>query len=130
LATGFPGIYRELVESLDAIFWEADPQTLQFTSVSPKAETMLGYPQSAWTSNRSFWGDILHPDDRELALVTRVLAIRQCEHHRVDYRVITLDGRTRWIRDTVRLKCQPGQSKRMYGVMIDVTAAQDQARGA
>jgi PAS domain-containing protein len=52
-----------------------------------------------------------------------VLAIRQCEGHRVDYRVITVDGRTRWMRDTVRLKCESGQPKRMYGVMIDVTAS-------
>jgi two-component system cell cycle sensor histidine kinase/response regulator CckA len=119
-------IYRDLLDSLDAISWEADPETLQFTLVSPKAEALLGHPQSAWTSNPTFWTDIIHPDDRQRALDTRVEAVKRCEDHRADYRVITADGRTRWIRDTVRLKCEDGQPTRMYGVMIDVTASQEQ----
>jgi PAS domain S-box-containing protein len=126
MATGTPDIYRNLVESLDAIFWEADPETLQFTSVSQKAEALLGYPHWAWISDRTFWGDIIHPDDRERVLVTRVLAIKRCEDHRLDYRVITGDRRTRWIYDTARLKCEGGQPKRVYGVMIDVTPSEEQ----
>ena len=68
---------------------------------------------------------MIHPDDRDRILVMRVLAIRRCEDHRVDYRVITADGPTRWIRDTLRLKCEGGQPTRVYGVMIDVTASQE-----
>jgi PAS domain S-box-containing protein len=126
MATGPTDIYRDLVESLDAIFWEADPETLQFMSVSSKAEALLGYSHTAWTSTPTFWTDILHPDDRQRALDTCVQAISRCEDHRLDYRVITADGRTRWIRDTVRLKCERGQPKRVYGVMVDVTASQEQ----
>jgi PAS domain S-box-containing protein len=122
VAAGSAEFYRDLVESLDAIFWEADPTTLQFTAVSPNAEALLGYPSSAWTSNPNFWGEIIHPDDREPTLVTRMLNIKRCEDHRLDYRVITADGRTRWIRDSVRLKCEHGQPKQVCGVMIDVTA--------
>src|SRR6266481_1851818 len=85
VATGSSDIYRDLVERIDAIFWEADPRTLQFTSVSPKSEALLGYSHPAWTSDRDFWGDILHPDDRERALTTRVAAIERCEDHRLDY---------------------------------------------
>ena len=121
MTTGSAEFYRDLVESLDAIFWEADPATLRFTAVSLNAEALLGYPSSAWTSNQNFWGEIIHPDDRERTLVTRLLNIRQCEDHRLDYRVITADGRTRWIRDSVRLKCEGGQPKQVCGVMIDVT---------
>ena len=117
---GSTDIYRDLFESLDAIFWEADPETLQFTSVSPKAEEVLGYPHEAWTSNTTFWTDIIHPDDRQRALDTCVHAIKRCEDHRFDYRVISADGRTRWIRDTVRVTCERGQPKRLYGAMVDV----------
>ena len=122
MATGSAEFYRDLVESLDAIFWEADPATLQFTAVSLNAEALLGYPSLAWTSNQNFWSKIIHPDDRERTLVIRMLNIRQCEDHRSNYRVITADGRTRWIRDSVRLKCERGQPKQVCGVMIDVTA--------
>jgi PAS domain S-box-containing protein len=123
VATGTPDIHRDLVDTLDAIFWEADPRTLQFTTVSPKAEALLGYLQPQWTSSPTFWADIIHPDDRERTLVRRVLAIKRCEDHRLDYRVITADGRTRAIRDTVRVKCDRGRPKHVYGLMIDVTAS-------
>src|SRR5688500_7416610 len=79
VAAGFTDVYRELVESLDAIFWEADPQTLRFSSVSPKAEALLGYPQLAWTSKPTFGGDMIHPDDRNRILVMRVPAIKRCK---------------------------------------------------
>jgi PAS domain S-box-containing protein len=115
-------IYLDLLEDLDAIFWEADPQTQRFTSVSQKAEALLGYPRSAWTSNPTFWTDILHPDDRQRVLNTRARAIKGCEDYRFDYRVLTAEGHTRWIRDTVQMRCERGQPKRIYGVMIDVTA--------
>jgi two-component system cell cycle sensor histidine kinase/response regulator CckA len=117
---------RDLVVRFGAIFWEANPETLQFTAVSPKAEALLGYSHSAWTSNPTFWADILHPDDRERALATRASAIKRCEDHHSDYRVIATDGRARWIRDTVRVKCDPGQPKRVYGVMIDATTSQEE----
>ena len=126
MATESQDAYRDLVESLGALFWEADPETLRFKAVSPSAEALLGYPRSAWTSTPTFWAEILHPDDLERALVTRALAIKRCEDYRIDYRVITLDGRTLWIRDTARLKCEGGQLKEIRGVMIDVTASQEQ----
>ena len=126
MATGHTDVYRDLVESLDGIFWEADPETLQFTSVSPKAEALLGYPTVAWTSTRTFWSDILHPDDRQRARDTCMRAIKRCEGHSFEYRVIAADGSTRWVRDTVRLKCERGQPNRLYGVMVDVTASVEQ----
>ena len=130
MAGGCAELDRDLVERLGVIFWEADPVTLQFMSVSPNAEAVLGYPHLAWTSNRNFWGDLIHPDDRERVLVARIMAIARCEDHRLAYRIIVLDGRTRWMREAARLKCENGQAKQMCGVMIDVTAATAQFTGA
>ena len=39
--------FHELVESLDAIFWEADPETLAFTFLSRRASTLLGRSDEA-----------------------------------------------------------------------------------
>jgi two-component system cell cycle sensor histidine kinase/response regulator CckA len=114
--------YPELLEDLDAIVWEADPDTLQFTFVSRRAEDLLGYPVQAWLTNPGFWTDIIHPDDREQALATCVEAIRRGEDHRFEYRVLTSDQRTVWIKDTVRVVCEPGRGcVRLCGVMVDVT---------
>jgi PAS domain S-box-containing protein len=119
-------IYGHLFESFDPIFWEADPQTLQLRSVSPKAAALLGYPQSAWTSNSTFWADIVHPDDRQRAMNTRLQAIRQCQDHRIEYRVIAMDGALHWVRDSAVVACEGGQPTRVYGVMIDITPSPEQ----
>jgi two-component system, cell cycle sensor histidine kinase and response regulator CckA len=125
VATGSPDIYRDFLESLDGVVWEADPVTLQFTSVTPNVEALFGYLHSTWTSNPTFWAGIIHPDDRQRTLDIRVQAVARCATHRVDYRVLTADGRTRWIRDTVRVTCERGKPLRLYGVMVDVTVSQE-----
>src|SRR5262245_50102746 len=38
----------ELVDSLNAVIWEADPTTFQFTYVSRGAEALLGYSLEHW----------------------------------------------------------------------------------
>jgi len=45
---------RELLDDLDAIVWEADPQTVQFSFVSQKAERLLGYPVRRWLDEPDF----------------------------------------------------------------------------
>ena len=125
-AVGSSDRYRELVESLDAIFWEAESTALQLTSVSAKDDALFGYPQSEWTSNPTFWADIIHPQDRQQAIDTRVQAIRRCEAYRIEYRVIAVDGHTRWVRESALVKCERGQPAHVYGVMIDVTPSHGQ----
>ena len=60
--------YRELVESIDAIVWAADPVTWRFTFVSKAAEKLLGYPIERWLESSDFWVNLIHPDDRSRAL--------------------------------------------------------------
>src|SRR5439155_12727834 len=60
--------FRDLVNSVDGIVWEADAATLQFAFVSSQAERILGYPVERWLSEPTFWKDHLHPDDRKWAV--------------------------------------------------------------
>jgi PAS domain-containing protein len=57
--------FRDLVNSVEGIVWEADATTFQFSFVSDQAERILGYPVGRWLSEPTFWKDHLHPDDRE-----------------------------------------------------------------
>ncbi|HET7841318.1 MAG TPA: PAS domain-containing protein, partial [Terriglobia bacterium] len=59
---------RALLQSLDAIVWEADADPLTFTFVSQRAEQWLGYPVEAWIQEPGFWASRLHPEDREKTL--------------------------------------------------------------
>jgi PAS domain S-box-containing protein len=115
--------YRALLDDLDAIVWEADPQTVQFSFVSQKAEGLLGFPITRWLDEPDFWVRLIHPDDRDRAVTTCAAAVESLEDHTFDYRVVTADGRTVWVRDVVHVTADPqGQPSRLRGVMLDITA--------
>ena len=60
--------YRDLVHGVDAIVWEADLETWEFSFVSERAQAILGYPLDQWLLNPQFWTEILHPEDRQGAM--------------------------------------------------------------
>ena len=53
-------------------------------------------------------------------------AVKRCEDHRLEYRVIAADGRTHWIRDIALMKWGDGQPAQLCGLMVDVTASHEQ----
>jgi PAS domain S-box-containing protein len=114
--------HEDLLEGLDAIVWEADPHTFQFTYVSRGAERLLGYSLEHWLGTPQFWVDLLHPDDREQAVEFCRSAVRNCQDHEFEYRMIAADGRVLWIRDIVRVVCDSaGGASGLRGVMLDVS---------
>jgi two-component system, cell cycle sensor histidine kinase and response regulator CckA len=114
---------RALLDDLNAIVWEADPQTIQFSFVSQKAERLLGYPVQRWLEEQDFWVNLIHPEDREWVVATCAAAVRDVRDHTFDYRVLTADGRTVWIRDVVHVADDGhGRAARLTGVMLDITA--------
>src|SRR5882672_8328958 len=60
--------FRDLVNSIEGIVWEADAQTFRFLFVSEQAQRVLGYPVERWLNEPAFWKDHIHPDDREWAV--------------------------------------------------------------
>jgi diguanylate cyclase (GGDEF)-like protein/PAS domain S-box-containing protein len=107
--------FEQILQGVDAIVWEADPDTLSFSFVSERAEEMLGYPLEDWFE-RDFWAQHIHPHDRERALRECREATEAGRDHEFEYRSIAADGRVVWIRDIVRV-----DDGVLRGVMIDVT---------
>jgi diguanylate cyclase (GGDEF)-like protein/PAS domain S-box-containing protein len=122
--------YRNLVEGVDAVVWEADAQTLQFTFVNRRAEAILGYPLAQWLTEPTFWVDHLHPEDREQAVAFCSAAVAQRKDHQFEYRALAADGRVIWLRDIVRVPVEPdGSVRRLRGLMVDITQHKiDEAR--
>jgi len=113
--------FEALVDSLDAIVWEADPDTLQPFYVSRRAERMLGYPAEDWIKDPGFWENIVHPSDRAGVAEARRSAFSERRRYDLEYRALTQDGRVLWLRelgDTV----DEGEGPQVRGIMIDVTA--------
>jgi PAS domain S-box-containing protein len=114
--------FRNLVQDVDAIVWEMDPQTFQFTFVSQQAERILGYPVERWLSELGFWANRIIPEDRERVLSITRDATAKGDDFEVEYRVRAADGRIVWLRDLLRVVRDPkGQIVQLRGVMVDIT---------
>src|SRR5919108_936466 len=114
--------FRDLVNSVEGIVWEADARTFQFTFVSEQAERVLGYPVNQWLNESTFWKDHIHPDDREWAVDYCVSATQQRRDHNFEYRMTAADGRIVWLRDLVSVVVENKEATKLRGVMIDITA--------
>ena len=113
---------RELVDGLNAIVWEADADTLQFTYVSRHAEELLGYPVTRWLNEPDFWSTHIHPDDRAWAVALCRMAAQQGQDHDFEYRFLAQNGGMVWLRNIVRVPGAPAdRPKRLRGVMVDIT---------
>ncbi|MBI2524571.1 MAG: PAS domain S-box protein [Candidatus Rokubacteria bacterium] len=114
--------FRDLVQGLDAIVWEAEADTLSFTFVSQRAEGILGYPVDQWLTDRGFWVKRIHPDDRATVSEVSRRALETTKDHEVEYRSLTADGREVWLRDLVHVVLDSaGRPTALRGLTVDVT---------
>ena len=114
--------YRDLIQGLDAIVWEADAHTLTFSFVSRRAETVLGYPVERWLREPDFWARRIHRDDRDAVMQTYRTAIAEARDHEFEYRAIAADGREVWLRDIVHVVRDPdGRAATLRGLTVDLT---------
>ena len=113
--------FRDLVNSVEGIVWEADARTFQFTFVSNQAERVFGYPVEHWLQEPTFWRDHIHPEDREWAVNCWVSATEGKRDHDFEYRMIAADGRAVWLRDLVSVVIEGNHAVKLRGVMVDIT---------
>ncbi|GIU99032.1 MAG: hypothetical protein KatS3mg014_0648 [Actinomycetota bacterium] len=105
--------FHELVEGLDAVFWEADPSSLAFTFLSGRAQTVVGQPTS--------WGAHVHPEDRDRALAELRAAIDAGGHRSLEYRALGPGGAVLWLRDLLHVERDPRGATILRGLMVDIT---------
>ena len=113
--------YKDLIDSINGVVWEADVSTMQFTFISPQVVAILGYPVEQWLSSPTFWVEHIHPEDRTWAPEYCYEETRLQRAHAFEYRMLAADGRTVWIRDIVSVFVENGQVTKLRGIMEDVT---------
>jgi two-component system sensor histidine kinase UhpB len=112
-------LYESLVQSIEAIIWEVDAQTLEATFVSKQVERVLGYSKDEWMKAPNFWLNHIHPDDRERVFNAKMQLAATGNSGHFDYRMFAKDGRTIWLRDIVSMR--EHDSMRLRGVKVDIT---------
>jgi PAS domain S-box-containing protein len=113
--------YRDLVERLGAIFWEADAGSGRFTFVSSGTEQVLGYPAARWLADPAFWIDQVDPLDRESVEAAWRRILDTMGDHQFEFRVTAGDGRLVWLQNRVHIAPTIDGGVRAIGVMLDVT---------
>jgi signal transduction histidine kinase/CheY-like chemotaxis protein len=115
--------FRDLINGLEhAIFWEADPQTFQFSFVSESAQKLLGYPIEQWLQELDFGMNLLHSEDRECAIAYSREAIAQGRDFELEYRNVGADGQIVWFRTKVYLvRDDRNTVQKLRGLTIDIS---------
>ena len=83
----------------------------------------FGYTREDFLSGRVLYGTIIHPDDLQMVKegVER-FTLNRNERYQQEYRIITKDGRIRWVDDHTTLLCDDsGQITHYMGTIADVT---------
>jgi PAS domain S-box-containing protein len=111
-----------LIGSVDGVVWEAEAETFRFTFVSSQAERLLGYAPAQWLKEPSFWSAHMHPDDRARVISECTQRTRELHDHQIEYRFVTADQRTLWLRDIITVLTRNGQASKLRGIMVDITA--------
>lgn len=114
--------FKALVQSIDGIFWEADPHTFAMFYVSPQAEKILGYTPEEWVASPTFWQDHIHPEDRSRAVGFCHNETVAGRNHSFEYRMQNKQGEYVYLRDIVAVEMdENGAIKAMRGFMMDIT---------
>lgn len=91
------------------------------TFVSEGFETLTGYDRAAILSDEVVYGeDVIHPDDRDRVWKTVQRAVDADEPFRVEYRIVTEEGRTKWVWERGR-GTTDGASGILEGFITDVS---------
>jgi len=114
--------FRELAETIDDVFWVADPDRRHVLYVSPGYEKIWGRSCQSLYEDPDSWLAAVHPDDRERVREAAVLDRVARGLYDEEYRVVRPDGQVRWIRDRAyAVRNEAGQVERVLGVARDVT---------
>ncbi len=113
--------YFEILDSAHAIIFAVEVPSLRTTYVSMQIRDVLGYAPEQVVEEADFWRDHLHPRDRERVLEQTLSAIRACQKHSIEFRMIGAAGQVVWLRSTVNVIVENGEPVRVIGVSVDIT---------
>jgi len=114
---------RGLIEQLPLVTYVqelgGDEQAM---AVSPQIKSLLGYTPEEWLAEPELFARLVHPDDRERVLAERARFSAEGQRLRSEYRMLTRDGRTVWVRDeAATVRDAQGRPACVQGHLLDLS---------
>ena len=125
------GRAADLLDHLDATFWERDASTLQPSYVAGRSEEILGYKAEQLLSTPRLLNETIHSEDRAWVEECYRKAIASGTSGSCEYRARHGSGKTVWLRDIVRVRTDSeGTARKLAGVTVDISAQKQQGEQA
>lgn len=117
--------YRTLLEQAPLVIYlenvNTSDRSVPSFYVSPQIAGLTGYEPAEWLEPNC-WEHCLHPEDHAWVTATWARVNHTLGPFAADYRLITKDGRTVWVRDeAVIVHGEDGAPKYWHGFMLDIT---------
>jgi PAS domain S-box-containing protein len=118
--------YRLLVEQLPLITYiNAPGESGRWVYLSPQLEEILGYKPADWVSEYDSFVSAIHPDDREHVVAERAASGGKGRIG-LEYRLISKDERTVWVRDeAVVVRDLSGKPLYVQGYLLDISVERE-----
>lgn len=113
--------YGHILEGARAIIWRAEAPSFRTTFVSRHSADLLGYAPERWIAEPTLWIERIHPDDRDWVLEYSSKAVREKQDYSIEYRLITADERTVWLRNIVKVIAWNDEPTELVGISVDIT---------
>jgi len=114
------GYLQTLLNGVNAVVWEANPETGRFTYVSQEAENLLGYRMEEWLEV-GFCESHLHSDDKQWVLEERNNATTNPGDQQRDFRMLDNSGKIIWVREMSSCDLDANGVLTQRGLFLDVT---------
>ncbi len=109
-----------LLNSVNAVVLEIDPDSKNFLFVSQEAEKLLGYACEQWLKP-GFWEKHLHPDELDWVVNTINEQLTETGSFSLDYRLRHRSGEHIWIRSIHSLGYDNNQKLHYRGLFLNIT---------
>lgn len=115
-----------LIQSIDGIVWEFDLSSNQFTFISEKITTLLGYKKEEWLRNVEAWKKSIYYEDLDFVLQKFDAKNISFIDYDFEYRIHKKDNTIVWLRDILNVVFdEEGHPKSLRGIMIDITRSKE-----
>ncbi|MEG4110146.1 PAS domain-containing protein, partial [Microcoleus sp. S13_C5] len=116
--------YRTLIEQIPGVVYISPIEAnTEEGYISPQLQQLLEVPQEEWPAGLfNSWADYVHPEDRDRVWQAVSNTISTGEPLSVEYRMITRNGRTVWVRDRGNLVLAAnGKTQVLQGLAFDIS---------